>query len=161
MSQTAAQGPETLYALMYASDAAVEADPPLLEQILQHARAKNALLSITGILLFRQGSFFQYLEGPEESVRRVYEQISKDPRHSNLRVLIEGFGAERKFSDWTMGYEPLRDTPAILPSGFRSTFSDLEDTRKPSNVLRAVTELTFWYRARAARPNRPTRADRV
>ena len=28
---------------------------------------------------------------------------------------------------------------------------DLEDTQNPANVLRAVTELTYWYRARASR----------
>lgn len=142
---------ERLFALMYSSQATGDVTGEVLDGILLQARAKNERLGITGILLFRQGRFYQYLEGDEASVRGVYADICRDSRHERLRVLIETPVNERRFADWTMGYEPLRAEPAAVPPGVRSTFADLEDTDRPDSVLRAVTELTLWYRARAAR----------
>lgn len=151
MTETAAPRTDLVFALMYASDAVGEIDQLTLDEILEQARAKNARLGITGILLFRRGRFFQYLEGQEDRVRELYAQICQDSRHKNLRVLLEAPTDERRFSAWTMGHEPLREQTEVVPSGFRSTFSDLEDEQKPRNVLRAVTELALWYYARAAR----------
>lgn len=142
---------EGLFALMYMSEAVGVVDAEVTDDILRQARAKNERLGITGILLFRQGRFFQYLEGDETRVRGVYADICRDPRHERLKVLFEAPVAERRFADWIMGHEPLRAETAPVPPGVRSTFADLEDTDHPANVLRAVTELTFWYRARAAR----------
>lgn len=140
-----------LFALMYSSHAIGTVEQATLDQILEQARSNNARLGITGILLFRQGRFFQYLEGPESDVRRLYDDISEDPRHERLRVLVQNPVGERRFSEWSMGYEPLRPAQEPTPPGFRSTFVDLEDTEHPENVLRAVTELAYWYRARASR----------
>src|SRR5690606_37144970 len=105
----------------------------------------------TGILLFRQLRFYQYLEGPEQAVRALYESICADPHHTNAKLLLETTTTGRRFSDWTMGYEQLREGTEEPPPGFRSTFDDIEDTEDAANVLRAVTELTHWYRARSAR----------
>lgn len=146
-----ASHPNRLFALMYSSHAAAGVDQSTLDQILEFARANNARLGITGILLFRQGRFFQYLEGAENDVRALYDDICKDSRHDRLRVLMQKPVDERKFSEWSMGHEPLRQSHQAPPPGFRSTFVDLEDTEHPENVLRAVTELAVWYRARAAR----------
>lgn len=151
MTETVAPHSERLFALMYSSNAADEVDERGLDEILEQARTKNAQLEITGILLFRRGRFFQYLEGPELRVRKLYDEIFQDPRHDNLRVLLELPVDERRFSSWTMGHAPLREAAEEAPKGFRSTFADLEDTQDPRNVLRAVAELTFWYHARASR----------
>ncbi|MHA3725073.1 BLUF domain-containing protein [Leucobacter sp. HY1910] len=140
-----------LFALMYSSDAVSGVDEATLDDILHTARRKNTIRGITGILLFRQGKFFQYIEGPERSIKDLYREICADSRHTNLRVLLETPVHERRFSEWTMGHEALRQSAGATPAGYRSTFADLEDTERPENVLRAVIELTHWYRARAAR----------
>lgn len=146
-----------LFALMYSSHAVEAMNSASLDTILEQARRKNARIDITGILLYRQGRFFQYLEGEEAAVRGVYDEIREDPRHTDLRVLLESPVGSRRFSEWTMGSEPLRETAAATPAGFRSTFDDLEDTQYPATVLRAVTELTYWYRARARTQPRASR----
>lgn len=143
--------PEPLFALMYSSDAAVKVEQSTLDKILETSRRNNKSIGVTGILLFRQGRFYQYLEGSERAVRGLYETIRADTRHTGLKVLLETGVAERRFADWIMGYEPLRETAGNVPHGFRSTFDDIEDTENTANVLRAVTELTHWYRARSAR----------
>lgn len=139
---------------MYSSYSLGAIDEGVLRQILDDARPRNARLGITGVLLYRQGRFYQYLEGPEPEVRALYESIRRDSRHDRLRVLMERPIAQRTFPEWSMGYEPLRRSQEPLPSGMRSTFVDLEDTDHPEHVLRAITELSYWYRARASRAER-------
>lgn len=151
MEENATTRSAPLFALMYSSYATEDMNQTSLDDILEQARRKNARLDITGILLYRRGRFFQYLEGAEEAVRSVYDEIQQDSRHTRLRILLESPVESRRFSEWTMGYEPLREATENAPAGFRNTFVDLEDTQNPANVLRAVTELTYWYRARASR----------
>lgn len=151
ISSTSPQG--GLFALMYSSETSATPDEALLNSILERARAKNLKLGITGILLYRQGRYFQYLEGSEEAVKNLYDEICADERHKNVKLLFQTMVEARRFSEWSMGYEKLRASNEPLPAGFRDTFADLEDTENPQNVLRAVTELTLWYRARSARAN--------
>lgn len=139
-----------LFALMYSSHAVGEVTQSTLDSILHTSRERNADRDITGILLYRQGRFYQYLEGPECSVRELYRDICADARHTDLAVLLETDVATRRFADWSMGYEPMRESVERIPQGFRSTFADIEDVEHPRYVLRAVTELTHWYGARAA-----------
>lgn len=148
---------EKLFALVYSSDAVGFVGDQQLTAILEQARTKNALLDITGILLYRRGRFIQYLEGPEDRVRKLYNEICADSRHEHLRLLFETPVDTRQFSDWTMGYEQLREAQDVTPAGFRSTFDDLENTEQPEQVLRAVSELTFWYHARVLRARKETR----
>lgn len=146
-----------LFALMYSSHATGEVDEMVLDQILTEARGNNSRLGITGILLFRENRFYQYLEGFESDVRKVYDSISRDSRHNRFRVLMQEPVDHRRYSGWSMGYEPLRQSAAV-PPGFRSTFVDLEDSERPENVLRAIAELAYWYEARASRFKTPTDA---
>ena len=140
-----------LFVLVYASEATAPMGEDALNALLEQARAKNERLGITGLLLHRQGRFVQYLEGAEADVRAVYAAIVDDARHTNVRVLMEEQSSDRRFSSWTMGYEPLRDAPAAVPAGFRDTFADLEAAERPDQVLRALGELTLWFHVRTAR----------
>jgi hypothetical protein len=73
---------------------------PLLEQ----ARNANAGYSLTGMLLYIGGSFFQVLEGGAADVDAVYGKILHDPRHTRVTQIIHEPIAERDFSEWTMGF---------------------------------------------------------
>lgn len=144
---------EQVYSLVYTSAAVTPFDDASLEALLAHSRAANARAQITGILLTRNGRFVQYLEGPEPAVRALIERISQDPRHTNVRVLLDDQNARRQFSEWTMGYEPATATPGPAPDGFRDAFDDLDgiDSTTDAAVIRATRELSFWFRSRASR----------
>lgn len=150
MTQNTQPQSDSLLALMYVSTASGPVDAAALDNILATARAANSQMNVTGILLYRRGQFYQYLEGPESAVREVYRRIAGDPRHTDLRVLVDHEVSERRFATWTMGYEPLRSASSVVPSGFRDTFADLSDA-DPQIVLRAVAAVALWYGARAAR----------
>ena len=57
--------------------------------ICQVSRRRNGELSLAGVLLFDGHRFCQLLEGPPESVARVRESISSDPRHEFVTTLVD------------------------------------------------------------------------
>ncbi|MBW8709064.1 MAG: BLUF domain-containing protein, partial [Alphaproteobacteria bacterium] len=76
-----------------------------LNDILVAARANNALLGISGLLLHIDGGFLQMLEGDERAVRELYARIAVDRRHQDPRIMLDREIPTRVFSDWSMGYE--------------------------------------------------------
>lgn len=142
-------GEAGLYSLVYSSLAAEPFDDDQLAALLTQSRNANARADITGMLLYRKGRFIQFLEGPEALVRDLLARISADPRHSSVRVMVDGHPPTRQFAEWTMGYEPVNEPAGPPPEGFRSTFDDLEDGHDTDAVLRATRELSFWFRVRS------------
>lgn len=81
-------------------------DDEEINSIVNKAILKNATLNITGVLAFRSGLFLQLLEGDKEKVFSLFEKIKKDPRHSNVTVILErdsGAGP-RLFKNWSMAF---------------------------------------------------------
>ncbi|MEO8032776.1 MAG: BLUF domain-containing protein [Gemmatimonadota bacterium] len=99
--------PGKLTHLIYTSAAAPGFEPADLRSILQLARVKNARLSVTGILLYTAGSFFQVLEGAEATLAELFAVIARDPRHRRITKIIQEAVARRTFADWSMGYTEL------------------------------------------------------
>jgi hypothetical protein len=148
---TAAPTPDDrLYSLVYSSRAVEHFDDAELATLLGKAREFNESQDISGMLLYRDGRFIQFLEGPEERVRHLMDDITVDPRHTDVRVLLDGHPTTRQFSDWTMGYEPIAAPTEPAPTGFRNTFDDLERIDDTDAVARAARELSLWFRVRAA-----------
>lgn len=141
-----------LYSLVYASTAISPFDDAGLEELLRRSRERNDAKQISGLLLYRRGRFIQFLEGPEAEVRELFAAIERDPRHLTPRILNEGHPDRRQFADWTMAYQPVADSDAPPPPGFRSTFDDLDNTDEPDGVIRATQELSLWFRVRSRDP---------
>lgn len=148
---TSAPAADALYSLVYSSTAADSFNESDLTALLQQSRSDNTRDGITGMLLYRKGRFVQVLEGPEDRVRALVTRISADPRHSQVRVMLDGHPASRQFAEWTMGYEPTTEPTGPAPEGFRSTFDDLEAAADTDSVMRATRELSMWFRVRAGR----------
>lgn len=147
---TPTESAEGVYSLLYTSNAATPFSTAELEDLLRDSRASNREQDITGLLLHRKGRFTQFLEGPERAVRALLARIEADDRHTGIRVLIDGFAERRQLPDWTMGYETVADSATPRPEGFRDTFDDLESSGDDDAVLRALRELTLWFRVRSA-----------
>ncbi|MGN7187623.1 BLUF domain-containing protein [Microbacterium enclense] len=136
-----------LVSVSYVSTAAESFDDAALAALLAQSRASNHEHDLTGMLLYRRGRFFQVLEGSQDAVDELMTKIRRDPRHTDVRVLLTEQLDERRFSEWTMGYEPIGVPSAPPPEGFRDTFADLESDDDDASI-RAVRELTVWFRAR-------------
>ncbi len=93
-----------MYYLVYLSSASTLLSEDELKDILVQSRENNTAQSITGMLLYMDGSIIQVLEGEEEKVKALYRKIALDPRHTRITRLVEGPLTERNFPDWSMGY---------------------------------------------------------
>ncbi|MCF3974439.1 BLUF domain-containing protein [Paracoccus salsus] len=116
---------EGLGFFLYRSTARDGLSEPDLRDILAAARRRNARLSLTGSLHHEDGLFFQWLEGPVESVRLVVESILRDPRHRDITVLDEGGLAWRRFQDWRMRFSD-REQASMLDWFARSKASTVD-----------------------------------
>jgi len=108
----------SLIHVIYASAAARPFTDAELAELLSRARAKNASLDVTGMLLYSEGSFLQVLEGEEPTIRALYRTIAADDRHGRMIKLIEEPISARAFADWSMSFtamsvEELRDLPGL------------------------------------------------
>ncbi|MEX8056936.1 BLUF domain-containing protein [Microbacterium sp. 16-032] len=138
-----------LVSISYVSAAAEPFDDDRLHDLLAQSRRSNHEHDLTGMLLYRRGRFFQVLEGPQDAVDELMTKIRRDPRHTDVRVLLTEHIDDRRFTEWTMGYEPIGIPATPAPEGFRDTFDDLEADDEDASI-RAVRELTVWFRARTA-----------
>ena len=94
----------SLVHLIYSSAATRQMSVGDVSDLLETARRNNKKLSVTGILLYVDGSFFQVLEGEEAVVMTLFERIGKDPRHTSVTSIICEPIAQRTFGEWTMAY---------------------------------------------------------
>jgi hypothetical protein len=141
-----------LLSLVYTSTASQPFRETALSQLLTQCRALNAAREVTGMLLYRDARFIQVLEGPAAVVRALAETIRRDQRHQDMRVLVEEPIPARRFADWTMGYRTLGGASTAVPTGFRDSFADLDAGADRATSLRALSELTLWFRVRSGRP---------
>ena len=110
-----------MYRLVYLSAARGAADAAMVGDILATARRNNPPLDVTGLLMVHDHSFFQVLEGPRESVERLFSRISADPRHGSVIVMLRGETSERCFADWAMALA----RPSDLGAGTGEAVRDL------------------------------------
>ena len=96
-----------------------------LRGILASARKNNPALSITGALLYNAGNFAQILEGPLQSIEKVFETIQRDPRHSEVTVVQSGPCAQRDFPEWSMAFAgaSVTETMPIATAAFDAVFA--------------------------------------
>lgn len=99
-----------MFSLTYISTALRHCDAGQLHKLLEKSRTNNSLHGITGMLLYKDGSFIQAIEGPEAALRQLYRNICRDPMHFNVLTLLEENIKERHFSDWSMGFADLSGT---------------------------------------------------
>lgn len=89
--------------LAYLSTASQPMDEAALRNLLRAARHNNGRHRISGYLHYHQGSFIQVLEGPDRTVEETYARICRDPRHHDVRVLVDDSVSRRTFANWSMG----------------------------------------------------------
>ncbi len=96
----------SLHYIIYESQATQPLSEADLLVLLQKARVYNEANQLTGLLLYAaDGRFIQVLEGPMETINRLYfEHITHDSRHNRLQLLAAGELDRRRFSDWHMGF---------------------------------------------------------
>jgi len=136
--------PSPLYSLVYTSTASRPLAKSDLEHILTEARPRNKEEQVTGLLLFTEGKFMQYLEGPETGVKTIFDLIKKSSLHKQIVEVSSQLVARREYGDWSMAFLADVDADALPSSEDALLISKLEaETTEASST--AHTELAdFW-----------------
>lgn len=128
-----------LICLSYCSRASFSSEPrgygvdPEVNRILVHSRRNNQQRRIGGVLHYGNGCFFQYLEGPADTVDGLYARICRDARHHDVQRLTRRPIRSRRFRNWSMkfvaiervvgevlarhgmtSFDPYQFTPALI-----------------------------------------------
>ena len=120
---------DRLFHLGYVSTETGDLGTAGMLELLTEARKINTSRGITGLLLHRERSFYQVMEGSEDAVRQTFDSIEKDTRHKGIDVLFEGEVDDREFPDWQMGFLNLDGVDIDTLQGY-SDFLSREDNAK-------------------------------
>jgi hypothetical protein len=131
-----------MFLSVYVSTAAHPLTEEELLALLETSRRNNARDDITGLLLYKDGSFMQFLEGPRDAVCELLETIRHDVRHRNMIVLFQQEHPVREFPEWSMAFQCL-DGVALPEIPGYGDFLDLPLTSEqflmnPSKSLRLL-----------------------
>lgn len=93
-----------MHAIAYVSAASWNLLDEQIERIVSESRRLNTLNGVTGVLLYCDGNFMQYLEGGEDAVKETFERIRASESHYQLNELMNQPILEREFGDWAMRF---------------------------------------------------------
>ena len=99
-----------LASIIYISTAHIGLTSEDIDSILENSRVRNSKINITGMLLYCNGTFMQYLEGPTESLDALYSKIELDERHHGVMQYFYRPIESRICSDWSMAYSVAPQT---------------------------------------------------
>ena len=102
---------ESIYVLVYMSNAKDNLRAQELYDIISKSASANRAHDVTGFLMFKTGKFIQVLEGEKTKIKTLYGNITRDDRHSDCRVIIEGFDTIRNFPDWSLHLNSFEKFP--------------------------------------------------
>ena len=71
-----------------------------LNDIAESSIKNNQANEITGILCYGNGYFYQYIEGSEQALTNLKNQLLMDDRHKDLKTLDFSQITERRFTGW-------------------------------------------------------------
>ncbi len=91
-----------LCSVVYRSRAVTALSDFELYELIQAAQARNEREQITGLMLYDEGRFYQWLEGPAGNVAGLMSAIAADHRHTDIEILSDKPTDTRQFGDWTM-----------------------------------------------------------
>lgn len=95
---------EPLQNIVYVSSAIQLLADTALEDILAASRRNNAQHGVTGVLLYNEGTFFQYIEGPPDGLNLIFDKIRRSPQHRGIIELLNEPASLRRFPTWYMGF---------------------------------------------------------
>ncbi len=107
-----------MYHIIYMSTAVRRFSGEELEALLTISRRNNPAWGVTGLLLYKDFSFLQVLEGEQATVEKLYSKIVQDNRHYGCTVFIREPILAREFADWSMGFRDLDRSNGPASEGF-------------------------------------------
>lgn len=98
-----------LHRRAYTSRSTRPLEPVEFSRLLRRARSRNLAAGIGGVLLYSGTRFLHILEGPPEAVEETFDRVSQDPRHEDIRVLIDEPISYSGYPGWAMHFVEIED----------------------------------------------------
>ena len=103
-----------LVRLLYVSKEIAEQPSKFAESNIEKFRESNQANEITGVLCSGEGVFLQVLEGERSAVNKLYVDICKDQRHTDIELLHFEEVTQRAFYAWSMDHIPVSTLYAMI-----------------------------------------------
>jgi hypothetical protein len=104
--------------IVYQSTASHDFGSLHLFELLTQSRLRNQQQQITGHLLFWQGRFTQCIEGPTDSLDRLWHSLLRDDRHYGVELLARHAIEKRRFAEWSMAFSTYQSLYVHGMTGF-------------------------------------------
>jgi hypothetical protein len=156
-----------LLTICYVSTSAGRLTASDIEALLEQSRSRNALNGVTGLLLYADGNFIQYIEGKPEGVEPIWTIIQRDPRHKNVSGVFKKHRLESCISGLEHGVQSVNsyraggtDSSLARANNRIASFGDNRSTAgvvlEPELVAGLLTSTTGGsWRSRETRSARP------
>ncbi len=93
---------EAMRSVIYASTATRLLDPTEQMALEAQSEGRNAMLGLTGLLLYNGHCFLQLLEGDADPLQTVMASIARDSRHRAITILRNEPCAAAECPGWAM-----------------------------------------------------------
>jgi hypothetical protein len=126
---------DPVYHIIYASRANFRLSQRDLLELLKVCRGNNEVFGLTGMLLYRDGTYMQFLEGRSGDIDALLSRLRKDNRHRDIRTLREGTLPHRLFPDWSMAYKNLAGVKGADVPGYSEILHGESPGRHATNGI--------------------------
>jgi len=130
--------------VVYCSRATEGIDAAAVDHIIATSVRNNPRYGITGMLVFGEGVFFQWLEGPRASIERLMDLLRSDNRHGQIIMLSEvDESRERLFPQWDMELVGAEHIAAVL----QDALNDVHDPHDNAALRALLAEVELRWGA--------------
>lgn len=145
---------EQLATISYRSRAVAPFSELQLAELLESARKHNQANDLTGLLVYDEGRFFQWIEGHPDKLAKVWDSIQRDPRHTDIQIMGNQRVPLRFFGDWDMRFSTRKPGLSSAPASANEAPHSLVDSlfRRPQGSGNLAADLQRGY-APAANQN--------
>jgi hypothetical protein len=134
--------------LLYVSTATEPMTEKTLRAIQDAGLRHNEPAGVHGVLLYRDNTFLQLLEGPDTAVEDIYQRICDDPRHTDVRVLYRGPCTTPMYAHYNMGVIAADEVPGSYADTFNMAIdraSRIVQTQDGLDVKHLIDEIVQGF----------------
>ena len=134
-----------LATIAYRSKAIASLSEGQLHDLLVTSQANNRRSGLTGLLIYDEGQFFQWIEGEPERLDTMWGAIQRDQRHTNIELIGRQSVPLRFFGDWDMRLSVRGPDHFGKPEGISQAPADLIARlfRRPQGLSGVQAELSL------------------
>jgi|GEM_PF-6116090 len=113
-------GDSPLWELIYFSTCSMDVPADVLEEIRADASARNEARGITGLLVHKDGSLVQVLEGPKREIADTFKRfILPSRKHWSVMPVVSEPISKRSFKKWWLACGDLTNEKTLPLSTVR------------------------------------------